>query len=133
MSYIAATVENIKSLDSLHVVEFRHKENQLFMMSLQLHDEVQKATKVKLLIKPMHIAIGKSMQGLLSYSNQLKTTITSIQEGELLCSVKLDYFGTTLESIITQKSSQQMNLKVGEEVLALIKASDLSISEFLDA
>ncbi|MEA1982400.1 MAG: TOBE domain-containing protein [Campylobacterota bacterium] len=133
MSYLNAAVNHIKSSDSLHIVEFLHKGQKLSMMSLELSEEVTQGISVKLLVKPMHIAIGKSITGSLSYSNQLKSTIVSIESGELLSSIKLNYLDTILESVITTKSSRSMNLQIGDEVVAFIKASDLSISEIVDA
>lgn len=133
MSYLNAAVNHIKSSDSLHIVEFLHKGQKLSMMSLELSEEVTQGVSVKLLVKPMHIAIGKSITGSLSYSNQLKSTIVSIESGELLSSIKLNYLDTILESVITTKSSRSMNLQIGDEVVAFIKASDLSISEIVDA
>ncbi|MEA2072178.1 MAG: TOBE domain-containing protein [Campylobacterota bacterium] len=132
MSFLNATVTDVKSSDTLHIVEFSHNENLLSMMSLDLNEMIQKGTKVKLLIKPMHIALGKSVMGMLSYSNQLKSTITSIETGELLSSINLKLGKTTLESVITKKSAQSMNLQVGDDIMAFIKASDLSIYEILD-
>ncbi len=132
MSFLNATVVDIKTSASLHIVEFSHNEDILSMMSLDLNEMIQKGTKVRLLIKPMHIALGKSVMGTLSYSNQLKSTITSIETGELLSSINLQLGETTLESVITKKSAQSMNLQVADEVMAFIKASDLSIYEILD-
>jgi len=131
MSSLVATVTTIENCDSLHIVKFDCYNQTLSMISLDLIDAIQIGTKVKLVIKPSHIAIAKNFSGEVSYSNQLKTTIKSCINGQLLSSVKLDFFDTTLESIITLNSSQKMDLKVGDEVIAFIKASEISIGEVL--
>ena len=74
---------------------------------------------------------AKNFNGEVSYSNKLATTISSIKNGQLLSSVKLDFFDTTLESIITVNSSKKMDLKVGDQVTAFIKASEVSIGEII--
>lgn len=132
MSSLIATVTNIENCDSLHIVKFDLNGQTLSMMSLDLNDKITVGKKVKLVVKPSHIAIAKNFTGEVSYSNQLAVTIKSINNGKLLSSVKLDFFDTTLESIITVNSSKKMDLKVGDEVIAFIKASELSISEILD-
>lgn len=132
MSYLNATVSKIESSQNLHIVEFECSGQTLSMMSLGLNEKITIGTKVKLVVKPTHLALGKEFSGLLSYANQLKSTIISIEEGELLSSVNLNFFETILESVITKKSSQRMKLQIGDSVLAFIKASDLSISEILD-
>ena len=60
------------------------------------------------------------------------TTIISIENGKLLSTIKLDFFDTIIESIITLHASQKMNLKVGDHVTAFIKASEVAISEIID-
>jgi len=132
MSSLVATVKTIKKCDSLHIVEFECNSQTLSMMSLDIDSDIKEKSRVKLVIKPSHVAIAKNFSGDVSYSNILKTTIVSCENGQLLSSVKLKYFDTTLESIITVSSSKRMDLKVGDEVLAFIKASELSIGEILD-
>ena len=131
MSSIIARVSHIENCDSLHIVNFDFNGQFLSMMSLELSDKIKVGTKVKLVVKPSHIAIAKNFSGELSYSNRLDTTIESIENGQLLSSVKLGFFDTILESIITRSSSQKMNLQVGDNVTALIKASELSIGEII--
>ena len=101
------------------------------MMSLDLSDDIKIGTKVKLITKPTYIAIAKEFSGILSYSNQLKAKIKELENGKLLSSVKLQIEEFVLESIITFESSQIMDLKVGDEVTAFIKASELSILKVL--
>ncbi|MGB5868203.1 MAG: TOBE domain-containing protein [Arcobacteraceae bacterium] len=132
MSSLIATVSKIQKCDSLHIVEFRYHDVSLSMMSLDISQKVQVGTKVKLAMKPSHIAIAKNFSGEVSYANQLLCTIIECDNGELLSSIKLQFCDTILESIITLNSSKRMNLKVGDEVMAFIKASELSIYEVLD-
>lgn len=132
MSHLIATVQKIQNSDNLNIVTFDFNGQTLSMMSLDLNARVKVGAKVKLLVKPTHIALGKNFSGEVSYSNQLNTTIVSLNNGELLSSVELKIFDAILESIITLNSSKKMKLSVGDNVLAFIKASDLSIGEVLD-
>jgi len=129
MSSLIATVSQIQSCDSLHIVNFQTHSTTLSMMSLDLGDSIKVGTKVKLIAKPSHIAIAKDFSGEVSYSNKLQTTIISMENGQLLTSIKLSFFDDTLESIITLNSSKRMSLQVGDKVTAFIKASELSIGE----
>ncbi len=131
MSHLIATVKSIDNCDSLHIVKFDLFGQTLSMMSLDLSTDIKIGTVVKLLIKPSHIAIAKNFRGEVSYSNKLDTTIISIENGQLLSSVKLNFFDTTLESIITVNSSTKMDLKAGDKVTAFVKASEVSIGEII--
>lgn len=131
MNTFIATVTKIDTIDNLNIVKFEFSDQTLSMMSLDLSDDIQIGTKVKLITKPSYIAIAKEFSGILSYSNQLKAKIIELENGKLLSSVKLEIEEVFLESIITFESSQKMDLKVGDEVTAFIKASELSILKVL--
>ena len=132
MTHIIATVSKIQNSDSLNIVNFDFNGITLSMMSLDLNENIKIGTKVKLNCKSSHIAIAKNFSGEVSYSNRLSCEIQSIENGELLSSIHLKIFDTMLESIITVNSSKKMNLKVGDNITAFIKASELSILEVLN-
>lgn len=133
MSLFIAKVKAIQSVENLNIVKFECDGITLSMMSLELSEQVKVGTSVKLSTKPTHVAIAKNISGDLSYSNQLHVEVLHVENGELLTSLKLKFNGTIFESIITKDSSDRMALHVGDKVIALIKANELSIKEILDA
>lgn len=135
MNKIQARVENIQTNQSLHIVSFISHGTLLKMMSLELPNNLKKDTEILLSVKATNVALAKNItkdiSTMLSYSNQLPVTILSIDEGELLSSLLLEFHTSKLESIITTDSKIRMKLKVGEKVTALIKSSDLAIERVL--
>ncbi|MEN4046613.1 MULTISPECIES: TOBE domain-containing protein [Sulfurimonas] len=131
MNTIPAKAETIQTVQNLHVVHFTCNESTLGMMSLELPQTLTQNTEVLLTCKPTAIAIAKNLQGELSHANQLHVTVRSIEVGELLSVVELQFYDNVLESIITSDSLQRMQLHVGESVIALIKSSDLSLKEIV--
>ncbi|MCT7470903.1 TOBE domain-containing protein [Aliarcobacter cryaerophilus] len=126
-----ARVKDIKTIDSLNIVEFDFNNITLKMMSLELHKEVKLESKVKLLVKPSNVIISKNYIEDISLSNQTLAKIVAIENGELLSSISLEIGDTTFESIITKESSKRLDLQEGNIVNILIKASDLSILRIL--
>ena len=126
-----ARVKDIKTIDSLNIVEFDFNNITLKMMSLELHKEVKLESKVKLLVKPSNVIISKNYIEDISLSNQTLGKIVAIENGELLSSISLEIGDTTFESIITKESSKRLDLQEGNIVNILIKASDLSILRVL--
>ena len=126
-----ARVKDIKTIDSLNIVEFDFNNITLKMMSLELHKEVKLESKVKLLVKPSNVIISKNYIEDISLSNQTLAKIVAIENGELLSSISLEIGDTTFESIITKESSKILHLQEGNIVNILIKASDLSILRVL--
>ncbi|MGH2279227.1 TOBE domain-containing protein [Aliarcobacter sp. ERUVET-7] len=126
-----ARVKDIKTIDSLNIVEFDFNNITLKMMSLELHKEVKLESKVKLLVKPSNVIISKNYIEDISLSNQTLAKIVAIENGELLSSISLKIGDTIFESIITKESSKRLDLQEGNIVNILIKASDLSILRVL--
>ena len=138
MSRLIATVKNIESVDELNIVTFICNGETLQMMSLDLNESIQIGKRVVLVCKPTSVALAKptiddkAFSEMLSYANQIKVKIFSLDIGFLLSSIKLQFGDSYLESIITSESAQRMNLNENDELLALIKANELSIQEVLD-
>jgi len=135
MSKLIARVTSIESVDNLNIVTFICNDETLKMMSLDLNETVQIGKRVVLVCKPTSVALAKvsidkqEFSEMLSDANQIKVKISSMDVGKLLSSVKLDFGDFTLESIITTASVRRMKLHENDEVLALIKANELSIQE----
>jgi len=132
MSLINATITEIQSVDSLNIVSFDFSGVPLKMMSLDLNNEMQVGRGVTLNVKPFYITIVKDFYGDISYSNKLNAVVKSCEDGELLSSVKLRVNGVVFESIITKELALEMELKVGDNVIVMIKANDLSIQEVIN-
>ena len=60
------------------------------MMSLDLTKNIKVGTKVQLITNPSHIAIAKEFNGMVSYSNQIKSKIVEVDNGKLFSSIKLN-------------------------------------------
>ncbi|MEA1919530.1 MAG: TOBE domain-containing protein [Campylobacterota bacterium] len=131
MNRINAIITAIESVDNINIVTFLAGSQNMCMMSLELNSQLSVGSKVVIGAKATHIAIAKELSGELSISNQLGVIIEDMTLGELLCSIKFQFNGALIESIITKTSALNMQLQVGSEMTALIKSSELSIVEIL--
>lgn len=129
MNKIKATVTDIKSMDNLSIVSFQAQADLMQMMALGLNLPLEVGSKVILGVKASSVAISTSLSTEISISNQLVCIVETLNKGELLCSVKLRFNESIIGSIITMNSVSKMNIKEGDSVIALIKASELSILE----
>ncbi len=130
MNELKVIVSKIQSLENLNIVEFLFKDTTLSMISLDL-DNIRENDKVLLTVKASNIAIAKEFQGQISLTNSINAKIIQFDIGELLTSIKLSANGTTFSSIITTKSAKKMSLKLGDNVTAIFKSTDLSIKKIL--
>lgn len=66
----------------------------------------------------------------LSARNQLKGKITSVQRGATTAHVRIDIGGgVTVTSSITNEAVDELGLSVGDEAIAVIKASDVMVAK----
>jgi molybdopterin-binding protein len=63
----------------------------------------------------------------LSARNQLRGTVTSINRGEAIANVVLDVAGQRLVASITVEAVEELGLREGANVTAIVKASDVII------
>ena len=65
----------------------------------------------------------------LSARNHLKGTIEEIQLGDVLAHVTLRMTDGVIESVITRRSAEEMNLQIGDSVTAVVKATEVMIAK----
>ena len=65
----------------------------------------------------------------LSARNHLPGTIEDIVVGDVLVHVTLNVGGGIVESVITRRSADEMGLKKGDSVTAIVKATEVMLSK----
>lgn len=65
----------------------------------------------------------------LSARNQLRGTVRSVNEGAAVANVELDVQGQRLVASVTVEAVKDLALAEGDEVTAVIKASDVIIAK----
>jgi molybdate transport system regulatory protein len=64
----------------------------------------------------------------LSARNKLKGVIKGIEKGEVAATVKIEISQpATITSMITKEAAEELKLKVGDKVEAVIKASEVMV------
>jgi molybdopterin-binding protein len=65
----------------------------------------------------------------LSARNHLQGTVEEIQVGDVLAHVTIRVAGGIIESVITRRSAEEMSLKKGDMVTAVVKATEVMIAK----
>ena len=65
----------------------------------------------------------------LSARNHLSGTIDEIQWGDVLVHVTVRVGNNVIESVITRRSAEEMKLKQGDAVTAVVKATEVMLSK----
>ncbi len=64
-----------------------------------------------------------------SLRNHLKGKIVEIIEGQVMSEVEIETTAGIITSIITTRSVQRLNLKAGDEVHAVVKATEVGVEK----
>ena len=65
----------------------------------------------------------------ISARNQLPGTVTSVTLGAVMAEVVVDVGGQEVVAAITRSSIERMGIKVGDQVIAIIKATEVMIGK----
>lgn len=63
----------------------------------------------------------------ISARNQIPGTVSSVTKGATTAHVKIDIGGSTITASITNEAVDELGLKTGSAVKAIIKASDVMV------
>ena len=63
----------------------------------------------------------------ISARNQLRGTVETVSLGVVTARVAVRVGENLIESVITRQSVEEMNIKVGQQVTALIKSTDVML------
>jgi len=66
----------------------------------------------------------------ISARNHLKGKVVAVQKGDVAAVVKIEVKGpATVTALITRESTEELGVKVGDEVEAIIKATEVMIAK----
>ncbi len=84
---------------------------------------------VHVIFKETEVIIGKGTDHQISLRNKLEGRIHKIESGELLSKIIMETSAGKITSVITTNAVNQLRLKEGSEVTAMIKTNEIMISE----
>jgi molybdopterin-binding protein len=132
MNRLKGKIELINSHDELLLVELNVQKTKIIAIIIGNNDGysyLEIGNEIAILFKETEVIILSDKTLNISIQNKLTCTIDSINKGQLLSQVNLNFNGVTLSSIITTTSVENLNLKPLDTVTALIKTNEIILSE----
>jgi molybdate transport system regulatory protein len=86
---------------------------------------------VTVLIKATEVMLAKGSDGLdrLTTRNQIPGKVTNVQTGNVMAEVTIDAKGNELVAAVTKGSVERLGLAAGDDVVALIKATEVMVAK----
>lgn len=130
MNKLPGTITNIQQSGAILLVDANvngHGFSALLIESASQPEWLQIENTVDLVFKETEVSLAKNLSGQISLRNRIQCVVLKIDRGELLSRVFLKFQEYTLSSAITTRSVDSLNLDIGDEVEALIKANEVSL------
>ncbi|MER7956751.1 TOBE domain-containing protein [Streptomyces sp. NPDC096030] len=83
---------------------------------------------VKALVKSTEVALATGPVDGISIRNQLAGSVTDVSTGGAMGSVKVSVEGGELTAAVTKDAVEDLGLKAGSSVVALIKSTEISLA-----
>ncbi|MGW1008131.1 TOBE domain-containing protein [Streptomyces sp. NPDC002520] len=85
-------------------------------------------TSVRALVKSTEVSLATQPLQHISIRNQLPGTVSEVTSGAAMATVKVAVDGGVLTSSITHESADDLGLKAGDPVVALIKSTEVALT-----
>ena len=92
-------------------------------------DWLKQGNRVFAVFKETEVSIAKDFSGKISLRNKIPCTIIRIERGELMSIIHMQYRNCLLQSAITTRSVDMLELVNGNEVTAMIKANEITLMQ----
>jgi molybdate transport system regulatory protein len=90
---------------------------------------LQKGASIYAIFKETEITLAKNLSGRISTRNRLPCTIRNVVRGQLMSVVSMQFGKYTIESAVTTRAVDLLELKAGQNVTALIKANEITLMQ----
>ena len=133
MNNLSGKIKHIKNSEYLSEVSIKLENNSIFNVFLvetpQTASYLNLGQKINLLFKETEVIISMNLMPEISIQNQLKAKIIEIKPGKILSEITLKSAVGEIKSLLTSTVLQQMNFAESQEVLILVKANEIMLSE----
>lgn len=130
MNKLPGIIKAITKSDAIMLLDlevFNHPMSALLTENPFSSDWIKEENSVMVVFKETEVSLMKDFTGKLSLRNQLACVVTAIEKGPIIGCVHLLFNNHPFSSAITSRAIESMELKVGDEVTAMIKANEVSV------
>ncbi|MFH8341722.1 molybdopterin-binding protein [Streptomyces sp. AM6-12] len=129
---LSGTVTAVRPGEAMATVEVRLEGGQHLTAAITLAAAEDLAlspgTPVRALVKATEVSVATRQVEGLSIRNQLPGTVVGLTTGAVMAAVRISVPGGELTAAITREAAVQLGLFVGSDVVALIKATEVSLA-----
>ena len=130
MNKLTGTISKIQQSGAILLVDVDvdgHGFSAMLIESAIQPEWLTTGSAIDLVFKETEVSLAKNLSGTISMRNRMKCTVLHVVRGELLSKISLKFHEYTLTSAITTRSVDSLQLTIGDEIEALVKANEVSL------
>jgi len=131
MNVLKGVISEIQSHEGISLVKLKSNNNTFTSIVLDIPgtaDYLKEDNTVKIIFKETEVILSKDLNPSISVQNQILGRIESIKKGVILSQITISIGEDTIQSIITSNACEELDLKENQDILALIKTNEVSLS-----
>lgn len=131
MNTILTKITKLEKSEGITLVHTSTKGDNFFSFIIDSNSDISPkiGSEIYLIFKESEVTILKGNKAPISIENYFPCTVNEIKESKILSKVYLRYQENIITAIISTDSLKRLNLKIGEKVSALIKATEITLME----
>ena len=131
MNTLRGKISSIQTKGNISLVKVQVGDSQLTSVIIETPQSATylfEGNELNVLFKETEVVIGKGKEIPISLQNKLTCKVEKVEVGALLGKVILKHPKGIIRSVITANAIRQLDIKVGDEVTALIKTNEVMLS-----
>ena len=132
MNSLKGTISTIKNNDGISLISVNLDTAVFHVLIIETEDEATYlgvGNTVNLIFKETETILTKTDKNTTSIPNTMVGQVLTVQEGAILCKITINVAVAKITAVITRMMQDQLQFKTGDRVTALIKASEIMLSE----
>ena len=127
MNRLPGRITAVETAGQVRLVDVDVQGDTFSAILLDTSNDLRPGLAVILVFKETEVSLAKDLSGVISLRNRLASRVRAIDKGRVLSKITLDYLDREVVSVITTRSVERLDLKVGDAVEALVKANEMAI------
>lgn len=127
MNRLPGRITAVETAGQVRLVDVDVQGDTFSAILLDTGNDLRPGVAVILVFKETEVSLAKDLSGVISLRNRLASRVRAIDKGRVLSKITLDYLDREVVSVITTRSVERLDLKVGDAVEALVKANEMAI------
>lgn len=131
MNSLLGNITEIITEDSLSLVKIKVQNSVLTSIVIDTPETVnylKTGNEIKIHFKETEVILAKNSTGIISLQNKMDCIVHSFEKGALLCKIVLNFGNNKITSVITTNAFDQLNIQENDEITAMIKTNEISLS-----